>query len=296
MRTRATSISPALLGSLLLIGAVAASARSVAAAGRTYSLVAGSSVTTVCADCGTRPSAARPLTGRFQVTALPLSGGQALAAITELDLYAEGLRIRGSGFVQSVGDDGQAMVVSATINGHEVLLRSGRRQFLHEHGIRLILSSGAESGVAYVIVLEARADHSVASDADRDGVPDRIDNCPTVPNSDQADADGDGVGDVCDLCDGPSAGLVNASGCTIEQLCPCHETRDGGVWESRAEYLRCVAREARVLRREGQLGTSDAWRLVREASRSGCGQTIVALRCVPPPALLTPMIPPLPWG
>ncbi len=37
-------------------------------------------------------------------------------------------------------------------------------------------------------------------DFDGDGVADAIDNCPSVPNADQADADGDGLGDVCDLC------------------------------------------------------------------------------------------------
>jgi DNA/RNA endonuclease G (NUC1) len=35
-------------------------------------------------------------------------------------------------------------------------------------------------------------------DADSDGVPDRLDNCPLVPNSDQLDSDGDHIGDVCD--------------------------------------------------------------------------------------------------
>jgi len=37
-------------------------------------------------------------------------------------------------------------------------------------------------------------------DLDGDGIPDAEDNCPTVPNADQADGDGDGVGDVCDNC------------------------------------------------------------------------------------------------
>ncbi len=37
-------------------------------------------------------------------------------------------------------------------------------------------------------------------DADGDGVDDDVDNCPFVPNPDQADADGDGVGDTCDNC------------------------------------------------------------------------------------------------
>lgn len=48
------------------------------------------------------------------------------------------------------------------------------------------------------------------SDQDQDGIPDDLDNCPTVSNSDQADADGDGIGDVCDNCptipNGPKGG------------------------------------------------------------------------------------------
>jgi hypothetical protein len=36
------------------------------------------------------------------------------------------------------------------------------------------------------------------ADADKDGVPDASDNCPTDANADQADADSDGKGDACD--------------------------------------------------------------------------------------------------
>jgi hypothetical protein len=38
------------------------------------------------------------------------------------------------------------------------------------------------------------------ADADLDGVPDAIDNCPDVPNPDQANSDTDDWGDVCDNC------------------------------------------------------------------------------------------------
>ncbi len=37
-------------------------------------------------------------------------------------------------------------------------------------------------------------------DSDGDGIPDACDNCPAVPNPDQADADHDGIGDACDPC------------------------------------------------------------------------------------------------
>lgn len=37
-------------------------------------------------------------------------------------------------------------------------------------------------------------------DSDGDGLADAWDNCPTVPNADQANADGDATGDVCDPC------------------------------------------------------------------------------------------------
>jgi len=37
-------------------------------------------------------------------------------------------------------------------------------------------------------------------DDDGDGIPDDVDNCPLISNSDQSDTDGDGVGDVCDNC------------------------------------------------------------------------------------------------
>ena len=35
-------------------------------------------------------------------------------------------------------------------------------------------------------------------DEDGDGIEDRLDNCPNVPNADQADGDGDRAGDACD--------------------------------------------------------------------------------------------------
>lgn len=49
------------------------------------------------------------------------------------------------------------------------------------------------------------------NDRDGDGLPNTSDNCPTVPNADQADADSDMHGDVCDAC--PSISNPGAAAC-----------------------------------------------------------------------------------
>jgi len=64
----------------------------------------------------------------------------------------------------------------------------------------------------------------LCSDSDRDNVCDRVDNCPTFQNPDQADADADRIGDMCDSCtdtDGDGFGNPGfpASTCPIDN-CP----------------------------------------------------------------------------
>ncbi|TET99438.1 MAG: hypothetical protein E3J30_04570 [Anaerolineales bacterium] len=67
------------------------------------------------------------------------------------------------------------------------------------------------------------------NDADADGVDDDIDNCPGVPNRDQADFDLDGVGDKCDSCPAEDASGQDADmdGCidTPEGLVDFIDTR-----------------------------------------------------------------------
>jgi hypothetical protein len=51
-------------------------------------------------------------------------------------------------------------------------------------------------------------------DADSDRVPDSMDNCPAIANTDQADVDGDGTGDACDGCPEDSGKVAGgACGC-----------------------------------------------------------------------------------
>jgi hypothetical protein len=70
----------------------------------------------------------------------------------------------------------------------------------------------------------ALLDTDQLADDDNDGVPNSVDNCPTIPNPDQADLDGDGIGDVCDVCVG---GDNDGDGvCDTDDNCPLVPNED----------------------------------------------------------------------
>jgi hypothetical protein len=52
-------------------------------------------------------------------------------------------------------------------------------------------------------------------DEDGDGIPDELDNCPLMPNPDQADFDSDGMGDVCDPDDDDDGVLDTGDNCPV---------------------------------------------------------------------------------
>lgn len=256
----------------LLVWNAAASAGS-----RHYVLNPGSSITSMCNACGEPPSAPMPLVGSFDVTALPTSSASDVAAVTAVNLSSARHSLGGHGFLQRIGPDRQAMVLEAEINGEKVLFTSGRRQHADAGNVTIILSSPRTGEHTYVLVISASPVNDQPADADSDGVPDAQDNCPTVPNSDQRDSDGDHVGDACDQCPGTTDGLVTQQGCGVAQLCPCDGPTSGQQWQSQTEYLRCVARSTRTFRRNGQMSRTESLEMLRRASRSGCGRTIIAM-------------------
>lgn len=56
----------------------------------------------------------------------------------------------------------------------------------------------AGNGLPKDNIAHVRCVRNLFLDADSDGIADDVDNCPTIPNADQADLDSDLVGDVCD--------------------------------------------------------------------------------------------------
>jgi hypothetical protein len=91
------------------------------------------------------------------------------------------------------------------------------------------------------------------------------------------DADGDTVADGDDLCADTACGAaVNASGCSIEQLCPCAAQADDTSWRSHRQYVRCVIAHSRLLLAAGTLGAKARLALVKAAARSQCGRSAFA--------------------
>ena len=85
------------------------------------------------------------------------------------------------------------------------------------HDTRPVVDGPAGGDAA---VRDGSGSGSAGSDQDGDGVPDPIDNCPTVKNPDQADEDGDQVGDACDNCPHlPNLDQADGDGDGVGDIC-----------------------------------------------------------------------------
>jgi hypothetical protein len=88
----------------------------------------------------------------------------------------------------------------------------------------------------------------------------------------ETDEDGDGVPDSLDQCPGTPAGaLVDAEGCSIEQLAPCAGPASGGAWKNHGEYVSAVAQAAVEFLAEGLISEEEADAIVSAAAQSDCG-------------------------
>ncbi len=87
------------------------------------------------------------------------------------------------------------------------------------------------------------------------------------------DEDNDGVPDQFDECpDTPPGEIVDAEGCSIDQLVPCRGPRTGGVWKNHGQYVSSIVRVAMQFVEEGLITEQEAAATVSEAARSKCGK------------------------
>ncbi len=122
--------------------------------------------------------------------------------------------------------DGLVPAVAATAFGNETTFIVDCNE---EQDLYLCATLSFESGFATQVCsenAEAVQCGPTVGDADNDGTPDEVDNCPLDFNPDQADADGDGVGDACEVCeddDGDGFGFPGESVCPAGSADDCDD-------------------------------------------------------------------------
>jgi len=86
------------------------------------------------------------------------------------------------------------------------------------------------------------------------------------------DQDFDGVPDALDACPNtPPCTLVDAQGCSIDQLAPCQGPASGGTWKNHGLYVAAVAQAVNEFLAEGLISQSQADAIVGAAGQSTCG-------------------------
>ncbi len=92
----------------------------------------------------------------------------------------------------------------------------------------------------------------------------RLELVPIIP----LDSDHDGIPDFRDACAGTAPGsVVNANGCSIEQLAPC-----AGPWLNHGEYVNRVKTVSSDFVKAGLITEEQGRVLLNQAAQSGCGR------------------------
>jgi hypothetical protein len=90
--------------------------------------------------------------------------------------------------------------------------------------------------------------------------------------SGETDADGDGVPDSVDLCpDTPAGVIVDAHGCSIDQIAPCSGPASGGTWKNHGQYVSSVVHAVQSFLAQGLISAAEAEEIVVQAAQSKCG-------------------------
>jgi hypothetical protein len=114
----------------------------------------------------------------------------------------------------------------------------------------------------------------IVSDLDGDGAMEviAITGIGAVVLSPELDQDGDGVLDGDDACPETQSGaVVDADGCSLDQLVPCAGPVTGGTWKNHGAYVSAFAKAAEVFLAEGLITLEQKDILVSAAAESTCG-------------------------
>ena len=91
--------------------------------------------------------------------------------------------------------------------------------------------------------------------------------------SGETDEDGDGVADSRDLCPGtPEGSLVDADGCSLDQLAPCAGPASGGVWKNHGQFVSTVVEAVHTFVDQGLITQEQAEHIIVQAAHSNCGR------------------------
>ena len=90
----------------------------------------------------------------------------------------------------------------------------------------------------------------------------------------EPDSDGDGVPDSIDLCPNTAPGaIVDAHGCSIDQLVPCAGPASGGTWKNHGDFVSHVVHKAREFLAAGLISEAQRKSVVAAAAKSDCGKS-----------------------
>jgi hypothetical protein len=96
-------------------------------------------------------------------------------------------------------------------------------------------------------------------------------NWPAMPDVER-DTDSDRVINCADLCpDTPQGVMVDAHGCSINQLVPCAGPLSGGAWKNHGQYVSQIAKTAEEFLAEGLITEEQKNAFVDAAASSKCG-------------------------
>ena len=87
-----------------------------------------------------------------------------------------------------------------------------------------------------------------------------------------ADDDNDGVVDAVDACmPTPPGAVVNASGCSVGELCPCAHPDGVDRWKNHGAYVSCVAHATNDFAASGLYTEAQKGAIQSAAGASICG-------------------------